>query len=240
MSAISIQLTPGYILTDGEVLTPAICRAIARPTVSLLGSFGTASIDDGAVVTSKLADGVLTADVTGRGKMADGYVNTAKLATAAVTNAKLADMANATVKGRNTAATGVPEDVTMAQLNALLGAAAWSTPVAVGVPAASGAIVAQAHGLVVGGVPTTPRWVRGVLICTATDNGYAVDDEVDIHSFVDSANVRVAFALSANVTNVYLARTNAGNLQCVPKTGGAWTTIDTTTPKWKCKVYASL
>lgn len=38
----------------------------------------------------------------------------------AVTNAKLAQMANATVKGRNTAATGDPEDVTMGQLGILL------------------------------------------------------------------------------------------------------------------------
>lgn len=41
-----------------------------------------------------------------------------------VTNAKLANMANATVKGRNTAGTGDPEDVTMGQLKTLLALAA--------------------------------------------------------------------------------------------------------------------
>lgn len=42
------------------------------------------------------------------------------VADASIVNAKLANMANATVKGRNTAGTGVPEDVTMSQLRTLL------------------------------------------------------------------------------------------------------------------------
>lgn len=38
-----------------------------------------------------------------------------------VTNAKLATMATATIKGRNTAGTGAPEDITIAQLKTLIG-----------------------------------------------------------------------------------------------------------------------
>jgi hypothetical protein len=56
-----------------------------------------------------------TGDVT---KTAGGTATT--IATGAVTNAKMANMANATVKGRNTAGTGAPEDVTMTQLKTLL------------------------------------------------------------------------------------------------------------------------
>jgi len=47
--------------------------------------------------------------------LADGQVATAKIADAAVTNAKLANMANATVKGRATSGTGVPEDIALGQ-----------------------------------------------------------------------------------------------------------------------------
>jgi hypothetical protein len=59
----------------------------------------------------------LTGDVTaGPGSGSQG----AAIANDAVTNTKLANMANATIKGRNTAGTGDPEDVTMAQLAALI------------------------------------------------------------------------------------------------------------------------
>lgn len=55
-----------------------------------------------------------TGDVTSVG---DGATT---IAADAVTNAKLANMATATVKGRTTAGTGDPEDLTMAQLVALI------------------------------------------------------------------------------------------------------------------------
>jgi hypothetical protein len=44
-----------------------------------------------------------------------------------VSNAKLANMATSTIKGRTTAGTGDPEDLTVAQAQALLGVSAWGT-----------------------------------------------------------------------------------------------------------------
>lgn len=48
-------------------------------------------------------------------KLAANAVTTAKITDANVTNAKLANMANATIKGRATSGTGVPEDITLGQ-----------------------------------------------------------------------------------------------------------------------------
>lgn len=77
---LSINVVPGYLPGDDELITPAILRALARPNITLVGSIGSASLADGSVTTAKLADGVLSADVTGRNKMADKYVTAAKLA----------------------------------------------------------------------------------------------------------------------------------------------------------------
>jgi hypothetical protein len=74
----------------------------------------------------KATSGVLSAiteTVTGdvlRGDGTFGAVITQALANNAVTNAKLADMAEATIKGRVAAGTGDPQNLTAAQVNALL------------------------------------------------------------------------------------------------------------------------
>lgn len=81
MSALSISLVPGALPEDGDVIDNSVLRAIARPTIALAGSIGTATIDDDSITTVKLKDGVLSADATGRAKMADGFITAAKLAT---------------------------------------------------------------------------------------------------------------------------------------------------------------
>lgn len=49
------------------------------------------------------------------------FTSTSTLADGSVTNAKLANMATASLKGRTTAGTGVPEDLTVAQVKTMLG-----------------------------------------------------------------------------------------------------------------------
>lgn len=71
----------------------------------------TSGIEDGAVTTPKLADGAVTEI-----KIATSAVATDKIATAAVTNPKLADMVAWTIKMRNNASSGVPQDQTINDL----------------------------------------------------------------------------------------------------------------------------
>jgi Collagen triple helix repeat (20 copies) len=108
--------------------------------VALRNSVGTSVIGRSASTTGDPADVQATADgqVLRRAGTTLGFgtIGTASLATDSVTNASLADMATGTLKGRVTAATGDPEDLTGAQATTLLdpfaGAAKGLVPVSVG------------------------------------------------------------------------------------------------------------
>lgn len=102
-----------------------------RATQTFIGrnTAGTGAPEELSVATAKTMLGLtgtnsgdqtitLTGDVTGSGTGSFA----ATIAAAAVSNAKLASMANGTIKGRTTAGTGAPEDLTGAQATALLSA----------------------------------------------------------------------------------------------------------------------
>jgi hypothetical protein len=85
-----------------------------------------AKVGDGTTAWNSLAYGLATIETVGVTDGDKGDVVVASLGTVwtvdsnAVTNAKLADMATATIKGRTTAGTGDPEDLTPAQARSVL------------------------------------------------------------------------------------------------------------------------
>ncbi|MDI9407806.1 MAG: hypothetical protein QM523_01005 [Candidatus Pacebacteria bacterium] len=95
--------------------TAAASVAIAIPA-SQITDFATAVAATAAVAanTAKVTNATHTGDVTGSGALT--------IANDVVTNAKLANVATATIKGRTTAGTGDPEDLTGTQATALLDA----------------------------------------------------------------------------------------------------------------------
>lgn len=88
-------------------------------------SVSSAKIQSSAVGESQLAsDSVssakIQANAVGASEIASGAVGTSELSNDSATNAKLANMAQDTIKGRATAGTGDPEDLTASQVRTML------------------------------------------------------------------------------------------------------------------------
>lgn len=146
-TSLSTKLNSSAVSAFGLSLIDDANAAAARNTlelgsVALLNSIATGNITDANVTTAKIADANVTtakiadanvttakladANVT-TAKIADSNVTTGKIADDAVTNAKLANMAQNTIKGRVTASTGDPEDLTAANVKTILGISAIGT-----------------------------------------------------------------------------------------------------------------
>jgi hypothetical protein len=139
----------------------------------------------------------LTGDVT-----AAAGSNATTIANDAVTNAKLANMATATIKGRTTAGTGDPEDLTAAQALALIGAA---TPASVSTQI-SGIIRNEGGGIVVIGTsnPTASGANTGVdSFISGTSNNSNSGNYCSISGFNNNSNSGSNCSISgrANYTN---------------------------------------
>lgn len=104
-------LTAERALTQGSGIV--ITDAGANSTVTISASGDAADLTSGTLPAARMP--ALTGDVT----TTVGTVSTSIIA-GAVTNAKLADVPTATFKGRTTAGTGDPEDLTATQATALL------------------------------------------------------------------------------------------------------------------------
>lgn len=101
--------------------------------------------------------------------------------------------------------------------------------------AAAAALISEAHGL-----GAAPRQCRGVLVCTATDLGYAVNDEVDLAS-CQYFGSQPAFSVWSNSTNVGMSIQGSAGPNAIYVIGKAGTVagyLDKS--KWSVKVYAQL
>jgi len=155
--------------TDGSLLRDTPAGAGTVTSVAVSGSDGL-EVDSGSPITGSgtIALGVNAAALRSHLNVADGANNyshpnhsgdvtstgdgATAIANGVVTNAKLADVATATFKGRTTAGTGVPEDLTAAQARTLLN-------VADGATANTGTVTSVAAtvptGLTISGSPIT-------------------------------------------------------------------------------------
>lgn len=104
-------------LLQRAALTGAI-TASAGSNTTALGSFTKAQLNTAVSDGDVLYVGDVTSNATHTGDVTGATALT--IANDVVTNAKLANMANATFKGRTTAGTGDPEDLTATQATALL------------------------------------------------------------------------------------------------------------------------
>ena len=106
-------LTSGNIIVGNGSNVPTSVALSGNVTLS---NTGVATIANDAVTNAKIADNAVT-----NSKLANDAVTSNEIANDAVTNAKFANMATATIKGRITAGTGDPEDLTAVQTRTILG-----------------------------------------------------------------------------------------------------------------------
>jgi hypothetical protein len=99
-------------VTEVKILDGAVTTSKIRD-----GDVTTAKIGDTQVTNVKLASGIDAAKIT------TGTLPIARIADAAVTNAKLANVAANTIKGRITAGSGAPTDLTAANVRTLINVA---------------------------------------------------------------------------------------------------------------------
>lgn len=128
-------------IANGAVTTDKLAGGAVSGDKLAAGSVGTAKIADEAVATDKLADGAV-----GTAKLVDEAVTTDKLGAKAVTLAKFQDIATATMLGRDTAGTGPVEELSPAEIRALL-ATAVGVSLMTAVDAAAGRTTISAPAL---------------------------------------------------------------------------------------------
>ena len=216
----------GSLVLAGAVNGPLGANTLANLIVA------TANIQDQAVTTPKIADGAVTA-----AKLAAGAVGTTAITNNSITNALLAQAAALTLKGNNTNATANELDLTVAQVQTMLGISTLAnitkftspthTPVSVGLT------FSDAHGL--GNLPSV-FLLTGYIKCLTAELGYAQNDVVIIQGpngfggssgagasvWINNGNVGMAVN---NSNGVNVAQKSTG--QSLPITAANWAAFTT-------------
>lgn len=114
--------TPQATYSNAALSTPNANPLVADAAGRFGPAYGPTTTDYKVVLTTSADVVIATYDpVQMTGSVAALSVDSAQLVNNSVTNAKLADMATASIKGRTTAGTGDPQDLTALQVATLLG-----------------------------------------------------------------------------------------------------------------------
>lgn len=145
----------------------------------------------------------------------------------AITNTMLANMATQTFKGRTTAGTGDPEDLSLAQLQAALSVDEFTS--ANQVITSAGALT-LAHGL-----GRTPHNFELFLVNAVAELGYTIGNAVAFGYATLGNNQGVA--VTADGTNIYVRYGSSASVFNLPnKATGAVSNI--TPASWRLRIYA--
>jgi len=147
----------------------------------------------------------------------DNYVQVAKLAAGTGNAGKIV--------GVNSAGTAIE-----------LRNAASSASTTVALPTPGNAVTPILHGF--GVAPTFVRWV---LVCVAAENGYAIDDEVDISAAItlNSYADNPAFSTRADINKLYCRASNDGAVNAIMYNATTGILSVITYASWRLKVYYS-
>lgn len=205
-------------------------------TTLTFAQVATVAVEDLAITAAKLA----AASVTDAA-IADGTITGTKLVAESVTSTQL-DIYDALNGGGSFGSAAAIPIVTVDNRGRVTAISTTPTKLtgyypcaATAVPAAAG-LVQFSHGFA-----AVPRIVNLVLVCTTTDLGYAVGQEVPIEAFtaLTGSYPVPAFTVASNASTIDIRRSSTNNLYIHNATDGTYAT-PATTGSWSIKGYAYL
>jgi Collagen triple helix repeat (20 copies) len=230
-----VAATDGHVLRRASgalswgLITSFNITADNITNVALRNSVGTSVIGRSVNTTGDPADIQATADghVLRRSGTTLGFgtIGQASLATDSVTNASLADVPTATLKGRVTAATGDPEDLTGAQATTLLAPFAGSTQGVVPVSTGGTTDFLRADGAWApppAGMTNPMTAVGDVITGGAAGVPTRLPHPANAYSVLQSTGTTAAWDTTPQVQGINLRDASVPNVSFTPTVGDQW------------------